>query len=250
MSFFSKFFGGLFSQQPLTKALPHHVGIIMDGNGRWANKRGLPRIFGHTKGVDSVRLIVKLAQETGLRYLTLYAFSYENWRRPDEEVSGLLGLIRKHLAQELDELHKNEVCVRIIGERDKLPKDIQKLIQTAEEKTAENTKLTLVIALSYSSRQEIISAAKKLIAQVEKEKMNLEDINEETFSQHLHTHGIPDPDLIIRTSGEKRLSNFLLWQSAYSELYFSPLHWPEFSREEFIRALDFYGSRQRRYGRV
>ena len=250
MSFFSRVFGGKFFQKALNKPVPEHIGIIMDGNGRWARKKGLSRIFGHTKGVESVRLVVKLAQEIGVSYLTLYAFSYENWKRPEEEVTGLLGLIRKHLLEELNELHRNQVCIRIIGERDKLPQDIQKLIQIAEKKTRQNKKLTLIIALSYSSRQEIIFAAKKLISDVQQEKIGLEDINEAMFSKLLYTQDIPDPDLIIRTSGEKRLSNFLLWQSAYSELYFSPLHWPDFSKEEFIKALDFYGSRHRRYGRV
>jgi undecaprenyl diphosphate synthase len=252
ISFFKRLKGWFFKksldQQDII--VPTHVGVIMDGNGRWARKRGLPRILGHRKGVDSVRLIVNLCREVGIKYLTLYAFSYENFNRPAEEVNGLLDLIRKHLTEELDELHKNGVCVRIIGEREKLPLDIQNLIDIAEKKTSQNTILTLLIALSYSARKEIISGVKNLLFKIQEQKISIHEIDEKIFSDHLYTAQCPDPDLIIRTSGEKRLSNFLLWQSAYSELYFSPLNWPEFSKEEFFIALQSYHSRNRRYGNI
>lgn len=230
--------------------MPTHVGIIMDGNGRWAKKRNLPRLLGHNKGVETVRLIVKLCGELGISCLTLYAFSYENWSRPKIEVDGLLDLIRQHLVKELEDLHKNGVRIQVIGEKEMLPEDIQNIIKIAEDKTQNNRKLILLIALSYSSRQEIVASTKKLLTLVNQGELSIEDINQITFSSLLYTGGHPDPDLIIRTSGEQRLSNFLLWQAAYSELYFSSLDWPEFSRQEFIKAIQFYQSRNRRYGNI
>ena len=242
-SFFKEIFLKNISQSNLT-VIPQHIGIIMDGNGRWAKKIGMPRSYGHIKGVEGVRRIVTLCSEHNIKFLTLYAFSYENWNRPQDEVDLLMSLIRKHLICELEELHNKNVRIKIIGERNLLPQDILESIQNAEEKTKNNDKLTLCIAISYSSRQEILNAVKSAIQN------NHSSITEEEFSEYLYSKNIPDPDLIIRTSGEQRLSNFLLWQAAYSELYFSKKFWPEFDKLDFIKALKFYQGRKRKYGRI
>lgn len=227
---------------------PEHVAIIMDGNGRWANARGLPRTLGHRSGVETVRETVKAAGEAGVRYLTLFAFSSENWRRPPDEINELFGLLKAFIRRDLAELHKAGVCIRIIGERENLRIDILTLLLEAEETTRHNTGLTLVIAFNYGSRDEIARAAAKLAAEVAAGRLEVGDINAELLNRHLDTAGIPDPDLIIRTSGEERLSNFLLWQAAYAELMFVPDFWPDFSRDLFYELLDRYAKRDRRYG--
>ena len=207
-----------------------HIAIIMDGNGRWAAKRGLPRSFGHKKGAETVKEITRAAGEAGIRFLTLYAFSTENWQRSPEEVSTLMGLLRQYLKTDLQELRKNNVRIRFIGERDMLDADIVAAMEKLEAETAVNDGLTLCIALSYGSRQEIVNAAKKAAALVQKGDMSVEDIDVKLFSDMLYTKDIPDPDLLIRTSGEQRLSNYLLWQLAYTEFYFTPTFWPEIGR--------------------
>lgn len=241
---------GSSSELDPNESLPNHVAIIMDGNGRWAQRKGSPRLFGHKKGVDVVRSIVRCAGEIGIKNLTLYTFSYENWNRPKQEVEGLLDLIRLHLLSELPELNKNNVKVKVIGELYMLPLDIQEIAQKVEDQTKDNTGMVLSLALSYSSRQEIISSVKNLLKDIENKKITSEDIDEESFSSYLYTSYTKDPELIIRTSGEQRLSNFLLWQSAYAEFYFSGLYWPDFSKAEFLKAIKFYQSRNRRYGGI
>lgn len=228
--------------------IPQHVAIIMDGNGRWANKRGLPRTVGHTKGVEAVRETVRVAGEIGIRYLTLFAFSSENWSRPEAEVHDLLGLLRRFIRRDLAELHRENVRIRVIGERDNLRGDILPLLLEAEETTRQNTGLTLLIAFNYGSRNEIARAMAKLARDVETGILKSSDIDIERISHSLDTSGIPDPDLIIRTSGEERLSNFLLWQAAYSELVFLPDYWPDFDRNLFYEALKIFASRDRRFG--
>ena len=227
---------------------PTHVGIIMDGNGRWAQSRGMPRIAGHRKGADSVRVAVSTSVELGIQYLTLYGFSMENWKRPMAEVTALMGLLRLYLRQEIDELDEQGVRIRFIGERTRLAPDIVNLINGAEERTAANTKLTLVVALSYGARQEITAAARNLAQMVVEGKLTLDEINEDLMSQNLSTSGIPDVDLVIRTSGEKRVSNFLLWQLAYAELIFVDTLWPDFSGNDLREAVNEYHRRERRYG--
>jgi undecaprenyl diphosphate synthase len=228
--------------------IPEHVAIIMDGNGRWANKRGMPRTVGHSKGVEAVRETVRAAGEAGVRYLTLFAFSSENWSRPETEINDLLGLLRKFIRRDLAELHRENVCIRVIGERENLRGDILPLLLEAEETTRLNTGLTLVIAFNYGSRNEIARAVAKLARDVEAGVLKAADIDAAAIGDRLDTAGIPDPDLIIRTSGEERLSNFLLWQAAYSELVFLPEYWPDFGRELFYEALKIYASRDRRFG--
>ncbi len=224
--------------------IPRHVAIIMDGNGRWANKRNLPKIAGHKKGAESVKQTIESCQENGVEYLTLYAFSSENWQRPVDEVEGLMELLRFYLGKELNKIHTNGVCLKIIGDRSKLSDSINKQIMGAEKLTKNNTKLTLIIALSYGSRQEIIEAVKSICAA----KLKPEQIKEETFEKYLYTFGIPQPDLLIRTSGEQRLSNFLLWQLAYTELFFTDILWPDFKKENFVEAIEEFATRERRYG--
>ena len=231
--------------QPLP---PAHVAIIMDGNGRWAKARGLPRIAGHQRGVDALRGVVEAGREMGIDYLTLYAFSSENWKRPMTEVDDLMGLLRLYLRRELRELHLNNVRTRFIGEWQTLAPDIVKLIDDAEETTKDNTGLTLIIALNYGSHLEIVGATRRIATAVADGSMDLEDINEVSFSRHLHTDGIPNPDLVIRTSGEQRLSNFLLWQAGYSELVFMDVLWPDFNKKYLQQAVDEFHRRERRYG--
>ena len=227
---------------------PAHVAIIMDGNGRWAKARGLPRIAGHRRGAEAVRRTVEAAGEFGIRYLTLFGFSSENWKRPAGEVDDLMGLLRHYIRAEIAELQAKGVCLRIIGERARLPRDIVALIDNAEALTAGNAGLRLAIALSYGGRVEIVSAARAIAAAVAAGKLAAEDIDESVFARHLLTVGMPDPDLVIRTSGEQRLSNFLLWQTAYSELVFTNTLWPDFGKADLETALRDYQGRDRRYG--
>ncbi|MDP6689207.1 MAG: isoprenyl transferase [Alphaproteobacteria bacterium] len=227
---------------------PQHVAIIMDGNGRWAKARGLPRVAGHQRGVDALRGVVEAGQEMGIDYLTLYAFSSENWKRPPTEVDDLMGLLRLYLRRELRELHRNGVRIRFIGEWRRLAADIVKLIEDAERTTADNTGLTLVIAVNYGSHSEIVEASRQIALAVSDGRISADDIDETTFAAHLHTDGIPDPDLFIRTSGEQRLSNFLLWQACYAEFVFMDVLWPDFNKRSLEQAVDEYHRRERRYG--
>jgi undecaprenyl diphosphate synthase len=232
------------------RQIPRHVAIIMDGNGRWAKARGLPRIAGHRRGADAVRNAVRAAGELGVRYLTLFGFSSENWRRPSDEVADLMGLLRHFLRAELAELHRQGVRIRIIGERKRLPPDVCSLVEQAETTTRNNTFLDLVVALSYGARAEIVSAARQLAEAVKAGTLDPSAIDETLFAQHLATADIPDPDLLVRTSGEKRVSNFLLWQCAYTEFVFLDVLWPDFGREAFEAAIAEFGRRERRYGAV
>ena len=227
---------------------PIHVAIIMDGNGRWAKARGLPRVTGHQRGVDALRGVVEAGQEMEIDYLTLYAFSSENWKRPPTEVDDLMGLLRLYLRRELRELHRNGVRIRFIGEWQMLAPDIVKLIEDAQHTTNDNTGLTLIIAVNYGSHHEIVEAARAIAAAVAQGAMTLDEIDEASFARHLHTDGIPDPDLVIRTSGEQRLSNFLLWQAGYAELVFMDVLWPDFTKQSLQQAVDEFHRRERRYG--
>lgn len=228
----------------------NHIAVIMDGNGRWATKRGLPRTAGHKKGAEVVVQIAKAAKELGVKYLTLYAFSTENWKRSPEEVGALMQLLRQYLDKNFKELEQNDVKIRFIGERYMLDADIVEKMERLEQNTAKNQSLVLQIALSYGSRQEIVNAAKKLAERVKNGDMQLKDIDEQTFSAMLYTGGVPDPDLLIRTSGEQRISNYLLWQIAYSELFFTKTLWPDFAKEEFKSIIENYQTRERRYGKA
>ncbi len=229
---------------------PRHVGIIMDGNGRWAQARGLPRGEGHRRGVEALRRAVRFAGRRGIGYLTLFSFSSENWSRPQDEIQGLFNLLRIFIRSDLAELNCNRVCIRVIGERDGLPTDIRGLIEEAESLTFGNAGLQLVVAFNYGARDEIVRAARKLARRVAQGEIRPEDIDHQVFEQTLDTAGIPDPDLILRTSGEQRISNFLLWQGAYAELIFLPVLWPDFGDEQFEAALNEFASRERRYGGV
>ncbi|MCZ8179549.1 MAG: isoprenyl transferase [Rhizobium sp.] len=230
------------------RIVPQHVAIIMDGNGRWANARGLPRTFGHRKGVETVRETVKAAGEAGVSYLTLFAFSSENWRRPEAEVNELFGLLKAFIRRDLADLHQAGVRIRIIGDRVNLRDDIRSLLLEAEDTTVNNTGMTLVIAFNYGSRDEIARAAARLAADVQAGKLDPSQIDAQTLNDRLDTAGIPDPDLVIRTSGEERLSNFLLWQAAYAELMFVPDFWPDFTPALFDSVLERYAARDRRFG--
>jgi undecaprenyl diphosphate synthase len=234
----------------LNSAAPIHVGIIMDGNGRWAKARGLPRFEGHRRGVEAVRRAVRSATELGLRYLTIYSFSSENWSRPAEEISDLMALLKRFIRNDLAELHQNNVRVKVIGARDNLAADVAALLGEAEELTRDNRGLTLVVAFNYGARQEIAEAARRLAADALAGKIAAADVTEAALAARLDTAGIPDPDLVIRTSGEQRLSNFLLWQAAYAELVFLPIHWPDFDHAAFVSALAQYAARERRFGGV
>ena len=230
------------------EGVPTHVAIIMDGNGRWAAKRGLPRFEGHRRGVEAIRRAVRSAGDLGIRYLTVYSFSAENWRRPAQEVSDLMGLLKRFVRHDLAELHANNIRVRIIGERQGLKGDIALLLDEAENLTRHNTGLTLVIAFNYGGRQEIVSAMRALAEKVKAGTLDPASIDSDLVEQHLNTHGIPDPDLVIRTSGEQRVSNFLTWQTAYSEFLFIPDFWPDFDDATFRAAIDEYCRRERRFG--
>ena len=230
--------------------IPSHIAIIMDGNGRWAKKRGLPRAAGHTRGVESVRDIVKACSQLGVNYLTLYTFSTENWRRPKEEVSMLMRLLLKSLRDETDELNQNDIRITMIGDLELLPFEVQKELKDASEKTKNNKKMVLNLALSYSGRVEILMAIREIANSIQNKKITPEDITESFFSNQLMTKSMPDPDLVIRTSGEFRVSNFLLWQIAYSEFYISEVLWPEFRRNNLYDAIKSFQKRERRFGKV
>jgi len=232
----------------LKERLPRHVAIIMDGNGRWARKKSLDRIRGHTKGIEAVRATVTACRELGIEFLTLYAFSMENWKRPGKEVSALMNLLRKYLRAELDEMLENNIRLRAIGDLDSLPLGAHQTLIETVEKTAHCDTMVLTLALSYSGRNEIISAIRRLMAEGKDRGIRPEQISEETLSNYLWTKDIPDPDLLIRTSGEYRISNFLLWQIAYTEIYVTETLWPDFGKEDLIKALLNYQSRQRRFG--
>lgn len=233
---------------PVLLPAPRHVGVIMDGNGRWACARGLPRIEGHRRGAESVRSIIKACPDLGVEVLTLYAFSTENWRRPAQEVSGLMELFRIYFLREADELVREGVRVTFIGEPSRLPPDVQSMMRELEERTRDGDRLRLSIALNYGARAEIVAAARQLAERVAAGEMSVEDLNEEALSSALDTADLPDPDLVIRTSGEQRLSNFLLWQAAYAEFIFLEETWPEVTRESFERAIAAFRRRERRYG--
>ena len=230
--------------------LPRHVAVIMDGNGRWATERHLPRIEGHRSGVDSIRDTLKAAIELKIPYLTLYAFSFENWQRPKDEVGFLMNLLSEYLDREFAELVKNNIRLRVIGRIDMLPGEIQKKIERCVRETAHFEALTLTLALSYSGRSEIVDAVKEIAKEVREGSLRSEDITEDTVGQHLYTAGLPDPDLLIRTSGEMRISNFLLWQLSYTEIYVTDVLWPDFRKAHFIKAVEEYQKRERRFGRT
>jgi undecaprenyl diphosphate synthase len=227
---------------------PVHVAIIMDGNGRWAKARGLPRVAGHKRGAEAVRRTVTGAAELGIQYLTLYGFSSENWKRPPAEIDDLMGLLRLYLNNEIDELDRKGVRLRVIGQRSRLQPDIVRLIEGAERRTAGNRKLNLIVALSYGGRAEIVEAARCIAEGVRAGRVDPAEVDENQFERFLYTAGIPDPDLLIRTSGEKRISNFLLWQCAYAELVFLERLWPDFTRDDLESAITEYHGRDRRYG--
>lgn len=228
---------------------PKHVAIILDGNGRWAESRGLPRVVGHKKGAEKITDILKSCVELKIPYLTLYVFSIENWDRPKNEVQYLMDLLNYYLKDQIDDIHKNEVRLRVIGNNSLLDQDIKQNIEYATNLTKNNQKLTLNIALSYSGREEIIMATRKIAKQIFNHEISIDEINEDFFNKQLYTHDIPDPDLLIRTSGEKRLSNFLLWQLAYTELFFTDILWPDFSNGDFLQAINNFKTRERRYGK-
>ncbi len=230
------------------KRIPEHIAIIMDGNGRWATERGKERSYGHQAGVDAVRRITSECTRLGVKYLTLYTFSTENWNRPADEVAALMGLVLTSLEDEI--FMKNNVRFRVIGDMGRLPEQVVKKLEETMEHTAKNDAMTMVVALSYSSRWEIVEAAKKIAADVKEGKMNVGDITEETITRSLTTSFMPDPDLLIRTGGELRISNYLLWQIAYSELYFCDTYWPDFSEDDLHKAIYCYQQRQRRFGKT
>lgn len=227
-----------------------HVAIIMDGNGRWAKSKGLPRAAGHKRGVEAVRAVVDAAPDLGVTHMTLFGFSSENWRRPEQEVSALMGLLGWYLRNEVKKLHRDRVCIRFIGERERLPRDIIGLMADAEALTADNKRLILTIALSYGGRADMVSATQALAKQVANGTLRAEDITEDLVSQHMMTSSIPDPDLVIRSSGEQRISNFLLWQSAYSEFIFVDTLWPDFGGKDLEECLSLFRQRDRRFGAV
>ena len=233
---------------PIEARPPTHVAIIMDGNGRWAQARGMPRIVGHRRGVEAVRRTLRAAIDLGIGYLTLYGFSSENWRRPEAEVRDLMGIMRLYLRGELAELHRQNVRLRVIGQRDRLDADIVALIENAEQVTRGNTRCNLTIALSYGGRDEIATAARQLAEQARRGALDPAAIDETMFASRLFTSDLPDPDLVIRTSGEKRISNFLLWQCAYSELVFVDRLWPDFSKNDLADAIREFHGRERRFG--
>lgn len=227
-----------------------HIAVIMDGNGRWAQRKGLPRSVGHKKGAETVKEITRAAGELGIKYLTLYAFSTENWQRSEEEVATLMGLLREYLKNDIKELQDNGVRIVFIGERNMLASDIVEQMKKVEEETVENTKLILCIALSYGSRHEIVNAAKKIAVLAKRGDIEPSDIDIKMFSDMLYTKDIPDPDILIRTSGERRISNYLLWQLAYAEFFFTDTLWPDFSRKELEQIIKEYQTRERRYGKI
>lgn len=230
--------------------LPHHVAVIMDGNGRWAKQRGLPRIEGHAKGIDAVRELVRACRRLGIGCLTLYAFSMENWNRPDAEIKALFELLRHFLRKELPDLEKNGIQLRVLGRWDRLPEEVRDDLNMAMRRTESGREMVLNVALSYSGRDELVRAVQGLAIELTAGKLTPEDIEEKTISDHLDTAGLPDPDLLIRTSGEMRVSNYLLWQIAYAEIYVTDALWPDFDLDEFERALQDYAGRERRFGQT
>ena len=232
------------------ESLPKHVAVIMDGNGRWAEKHAFPRVRGHRKGAESVRTIVTLCRELGIGYLTLYAFSEENWKRPPHEVNALMKLLGSFLKRELKEMKENGIRLNVIGRPEKLPATTRKVLQDTIRETSHGSEMVLTLALSYGGRQEILDAVRTLARKVKNGGMDPADISEDQFSGSLYTSGMPDPDLLIRTSGEYRISNFLLWQISYSEIYITPTLWPDFGEAEFLKALSEYRKRDRRFGAV
>ena len=232
----------------LNGKLPGHLAIIMDGNGRWAKARMLPRIMGHRKGVQTVRLTVEECSKLGIRFLTLFAFSAENWSRPKTEVRALMTLLKKYIKMEVPRMMESNIRFNVIGHRDDLPEDVKNSLDEAMAITAANSGMTLTLALSYGSRQELLQAAKRAAADISSGKLIHEELTESSFAGYLYTASLPDPDLLVRTSGEMRISNFLLWQLAYTELYFTDINWPDFGRDELHKALADYQSRERRFG--
>lgn len=230
--------------------IPQHIAIILDGNGRWAKKKGMPRNYGHAQGSKNVERICEDAYRLGVKYLTVYAFSTENWKRPKEEVDALMGLLRNYMKTCLKTAEKNRMRVRVLGDKTGLDEDIKKRIAELEEATKNNDGLNFQIALNYGSRDEMVRAMRRLCTDCREGKFAPEEINETMFESYLDTHGIPDPDLMIRTSGEQRLSNYLLWQLAYSEFYFTDVLWPDFTKEELLKAIEYYNGRERRFGGV
>lgn len=228
--------------------LPKHVAIIMDGNGRWARKKALNRIRGHEEGTESVREVVRASRKLGIQWLTLYAFSEENWKRPKREISALMEILKRFIKLELDEMIENGIRFHVIGRINKLPDDVQILLRDTMKKTSSNKDMVLTLALSYGSRQEIADGIKKIAEKIQSGALKAMDISEQTISDFLYTSGMPDPDLLIRTSGEYRISNFLLWQIAYTELYITSTLWPDFREEEYLKAIDVYLKRERRFG--
>jgi undecaprenyl diphosphate synthase len=230
--------------------LPQHIAIIMDGNGRWAKQHTIGRIRGHKKGAQALKTTVKTCREIGIKYLTLFAFSIENWGRPVQEVDALMLLLEEYLIKEINDIHKQGIRLTTIGDLDHFNQSVREKLHHAKILTAKNNKMTLNLALSYSGRDEIISAVKKVVQDCKNDVIKAKDINSEMFDRYLHTSGMPDPDLLIRTSGEYRLSNFLLWQLAYTELYFTDVLWPDFDREELLKAITSYQNRERRFGLI
>lgn len=230
--------------------MPNHVAIILDGNGRWAKSKGMPRNYGHVQGAKTVEVICEEAYKMGIQYLTVYAFSTENWNRPQDEVDALMKLLRNYMKTCLSTAKKNRMCVRVLGDKTGLDEDIRNRIMELEEATKENDGLHFQIALNYGGRDEIVRAVKLLGQQIQSGQMLPENITADAFDGFLDTRGIPDPDLLIRTCNEQRISNFLLWQLAYTEFYFTPIAWPDFSKEELVKAVEAYNHRDRRYGRV
>ncbi len=234
----------------LSKNLPNHVGIIMDGNGRWAKMQNKPRLYGHKAGVETIREIVKISSRLGIKALTLYAFSTENWKRPHTEVAGLMGIFSRYLKKEVSELNDNNVKLRIVGDIAPLSQKLKEQIAESEKLTKKNTGLVLNIAVNYGGRSEVLNAVREIAEMVKQGRIHPGDISESTIEENLYTYGLPDPDLVIRTSGEMRLSNFLIWQCAYSELWFTPVLWPDFTEEIFLSALEEFQNRKRRFGGV
>ena len=230
--------------------IPNHVAIIMDGNGRWAKKRLMPRNYGHTQGSKTVEKICEDAYNMGIKYLTVYAFSTENWQRPSDEVGALMKLLGTYLSTSIKTASKNNMRVRIIGDKSGLSEDIRKSIDALEEASKDNTGLNFQVAINYGGRDEILRAAKRLSMDIKENKINVDDVDEAAFSKYLDTSDIPDPDLLIRTSGEQRLSNFLLWQHAYTEFYFTDVLWPDFNKVELMKAVEYYSNRTRKFGTI
>lgn len=230
--------------------VPNHVAIILDGNGRWAKSKGMPRNYGHVQGAKTVEVICEAAYKMGIQYLTVYAFSTENWNRPQEEVDALMKLLRNYMKTCLKTAAKNRMCVRVIGDKTRLDEDIRNRIEELEESTRENDGLHFQIAINYGGRDEIVRATKKIAGQVAAGNLKQEEITEDVVNSMLDTHDLPDPDLLIRTCNEERISNFLLWQIAYAELYFTPVSWPDFTKEELIKAVEAYNNRNRKFGLI